>query len=222
MQQLDHHQRRLAIVLAGLAGFVDAVGFLSAGGYFVSFMSGNTTRLAVDLVTDPPAAVVPALLLTGFVLGVVGGGVIALRSTARQARNVLALVALLLGCGAAAALAGQAVPAIAMLVAAMGALNNSFQREGGSTFGLTYMTGALVRFGQGLAWRLSGREAPGFAALLALWAGLACGGIAGALAHRQFGVISISLAFALSVAALLAASRAGNRGGAESAGADQG
>ncbi|MDM8353607.1 DUF1275 family protein, partial [Brevundimonas diminuta] len=36
-------------MLAGLAGYVDSLGFLHLGGVFVSFMSGNTTRLAVNL-----------------------------------------------------------------------------------------------------------------------------------------------------------------------------
>lgn len=37
--------RTLAVAAAALAGYVDAVGFLSADRYFVLFMSGNTTRL---------------------------------------------------------------------------------------------------------------------------------------------------------------------------------
>ena len=56
MDRLDRPRRMLAIGLAGLAGFVDATGFLSAGGYFTSFMSGNTTRFGVDLATDPQMA----------------------------------------------------------------------------------------------------------------------------------------------------------------------
>ncbi|MEC8456884.1 MAG: DUF1275 family protein, partial [Pseudomonadota bacterium] len=41
--------RRLALLLAGLAGYVDSLGFLHLGGVFVSFMSGNSTRLAANL-----------------------------------------------------------------------------------------------------------------------------------------------------------------------------
>ena len=39
----------LAATLSALAGYVDAVGFMTLGGFFVSFMSGNTTRLAVAI-----------------------------------------------------------------------------------------------------------------------------------------------------------------------------
>ncbi len=41
--------RLFAAGLSALAGFVDAIGFIKLGGYFVSFMSGNSTRLAVAL-----------------------------------------------------------------------------------------------------------------------------------------------------------------------------
>ena len=58
---------------AALAGYVDAAGFLSANRYFVSFMSGNTTRLGVALGTSPHDAIVPALLIGGFIAGVTAG-----------------------------------------------------------------------------------------------------------------------------------------------------
>lgn len=209
MQRLAPAQRRLAIGLAALAGFVDGVGFLTAGGYFVSFMSGNTTRLAVDLATDPATAALPALLIAGFTCGVFGGALVALKSGRWQARNVSALVAVLLIAGAIARFAGSIALALAALVLAMGALNNCFQREGANSFGLTYMTGALVRFGQGLAYRLCGREAPGFTGLLALWTALGGGAVLGALAQRRIGEASIAVAAALALGAVAAAIIAG-------------
>ncbi len=209
MQSLVPGQRRLAIGLAALAGFVDGVGFLTAGGYFVSFMSGNTTRLAVDLATDPPAAALPALLIAGFTVGVFLGAIVALRSGRWQARNVAALAAVLLLAGAIADYAGSVPFALAALVLAMGALNNCFQREGSSSFGLTYMTGALVRFGQGLAYRLYGRAAPGFLGLLALWAALGGGAVIGALAQQRFGASSIAMAAGLACLAVAAAAAVG-------------
>ncbi len=39
----------LALALSALAGFVDGIGFLHLGGLFVSFMSGNSTRMSVSL-----------------------------------------------------------------------------------------------------------------------------------------------------------------------------
>lgn len=209
MQRLAPPHRRLAIGLAGLAGFVDGVGFLTAGGYFVSFMSGNTTRLAVDLATEPAKAVLPALLIFGFACGVFGGAVVALKSGPWQARNVLAVVSALLAAASFAQMAGKVPFALAGLVLAMGAINNCFQRDGESSFGLTYMTGALVRFGQGLAYRLCGREASGFAGLLLLWFALGGGAILGALAYTKLGSASIGIAAGLGVIAWASAGFAG-------------
>src|SRR5882757_10886260 len=39
----------LACALSALAGYVDGIGFIHLGGQFVSFMSGNSTRMGVSL-----------------------------------------------------------------------------------------------------------------------------------------------------------------------------
>ncbi|MFZ1966902.1 MAG: DUF1275 family protein, partial [Bradyrhizobium sp.] len=45
---LDSHRNiALACTLSALAGYVDGIGFIHLGGLFVSFMSGNSTRLGV-------------------------------------------------------------------------------------------------------------------------------------------------------------------------------
>lgn len=180
MNRMDRSRRRFAMALAGMAGFVDAAGYLSAGGYFVSFMSGNTTRLGVALGTGAGAAL-PALLIAGFVAGVTAGALVALRAGPWRKPAVLALVALLLlGAGAmrAAHLHGAM---LAMLVLAMGALNNTFLRGGEVSVGLTYMTGALVKIGQGIAQSLLGRgQEAAWANWLLLWAGLLTGAVLGA------------------------------------------
>ena len=182
MNSIDRSRRRLAIAAAALAGYVDATGFLSANRYFVSFMSGNTTRLGVDIIASPQTAFVPALLIIGFVIGVFGGAILAAKAGEQRKFSVLLLVAGLLAAAALAASAQQLELAMACLVFAMGALNNTFQRDGEVSVGLTYMTGALVRFAQGLAAKALGNGGAGWDSWLMLWLGLALGAVAGAFA----------------------------------------
>ena len=207
MNSIDRSRRWLAIAAAGLAGFVDAAGFLSAQGYFVSFMSGNTTRLGVDLVVEPARTVIPALLISGFVLGVFLTALLAARAEARRKVIVLALVTLLLTGAALARLLGASAAMLAFLVLAMGALNNTFQRDGAVSVGLTYMTGALVRFAQGLAARISGTGGEGWANWLMLWLGLAVGAVAGAYALLAWPQVALWLASGWALTLALVARR---------------
>jgi len=194
MNAIDHSRRRLAVAAAALAGYVDAAGFLSADRYFVSFMSGNTTRLGVDLVTTPGRAAIPALLISGFLLGVFGGAVLAVKAGVRRKAAVLVLVAMLLSAAATFSHLGFVVPMLSLLVLAMGALNNTFQRDGEVSVGLTYMTGALVRFAQGLAARAMGTGGAGWEGWLALWFGLALGAVLGAMIWLQFQYLALWIA----------------------------
>jgi uncharacterized membrane protein YoaK (UPF0700 family) len=206
LQQLDLPRRRLAVALAALAGFVDATGFLSAGGYFASFMSGNTTRLGVDLVQNLAGAAMPAGLIGGFVAGVVLGAIVAESRDGRRKTRVLALCAGLLLLAAAF----DPVSRMAFLgasVLAMGALNNVFRRNGEVAVGVTYMTGALVRFGQGLAAWLTGREINGRLSAGSLWLGLAAGATGGALAFTEARPLAPWIAVGWSLVLLAAAWR---------------
>lgn len=198
MISLDRPRRILAATLAGLAGYVDAVGFLSADRYFVSFMSGNTTRLATDFVVERDRAHIPALLIGGFVLGVAAGSVVAHHGGRWRKPAVLAFVTLLLGAGSGFALAGHIAPMMACLVLAMGALNNTMQ-AGEVPVALTYLTGALVRMGQGLAGLLTGRRVEGLFGYLALWGSLALGAAFGASVFLAFGPPSLLVALFASV-----------------------
>lgn len=181
MQRYDRSRRLLALAIAALAGWVDASGFLAADRYFLSFMSGNTTRLAVDLAQDPQQALVPLGLIAGFLAGVVAGALLADALPARRKTAVLSLCALLLIASAAAASTGHVVLMGAAAVLAMGAVNNSYRRDGEVAVGLTYMTGAVVRFGQGLASWLQGAPRPGWLVNGALWLAMALGAAAGAM-----------------------------------------
>ncbi|NBC37948.1 DUF1275 domain-containing protein [Novosphingobium sp. FSY-8] len=194
MHQMDGKRQAMAVALAALAGFVDASGFIANGGYFLSFMSGNTTRLAVDLARAPGMALVPLGLIAGFVGGVALGALVSGWAGARRKAAVLGLVTGLLLTGALAEMAQIRAVAQGAMVLAMGAMNATFLRDGRVGVGVTYMTGALVRIGLGLAQRLRGERDPGAGAALRLWAGLAVGGITGAACWMWLGMVTLWLA----------------------------
>jgi uncharacterized membrane protein YoaK (UPF0700 family) len=179
MHRYDPARQRLALGLAGLAGLVDATGFVVAGGYFTSFMSGNTTRMGVELVERPALALMPLGLIACFLGGVVIGALTGRRFAGRHKRVLLGLVAGLLAIGATALAAGWPLVFLACSALAMGLANNVFVRAGEVTVGVTYMTGALVRFGQGVAARLSRQSLPSTRGYGLLWSALALGAAAG-------------------------------------------
>ena len=179
MHRYDPARQRLALGLARLAGLVDACGFVVAGGYFTSLMSGNTTRMGVELVKRPALALAPLGLIGCFLTGVAAGALIGRRVRGRHKRVLLGLVAALLGTGAVLLAAGYPVPFLAASAVAMGLANNVFARDGEVTVGVTYMTGALVRFGQGVAARLAGEPLPSTRGYGLLWSALAAGAATG-------------------------------------------
>ncbi len=179
MIRFDRPMQGFAIALAFLAGYVDALGFLTTSGFFVSFMSGNSTRLAVGIASDRSDATAAAILILCFVAGVAGGAIIGAVAGRRQSSAILILVAILLA--AAALMVGHsAFCAAGVLALAMGAENTVFEREGEAPLGLTYMTGSLVRIGFGLAGMVTGRRYPGWGSYALLWLGLVVGAVTGA------------------------------------------
>ena len=92
MLRSDRRLLALAVGLSGLAGFVDAIGFLEAGGFFISFMSGNSTRLAVGVAEGTTAALAAVALIIGFVGGCVLGFIVGHLAGTRRRPAVTALV----------------------------------------------------------------------------------------------------------------------------------
>ena len=207
MHRYDAARQRLALGLAGLAGLVDATGFVVAGGYFTSFMSGNTTRMGVELVERPTLALAPLGLIASFLTGVIAGAMIGRQVRGRHKRVLLGLVAVLLGAGAALLAAGLPVPFLGAAAIAMGLANNIFARDGEVTVGVTYMTGALVRFGQGVAARLAGAPLESTRGYGLLWSALALGAATGGALCLVAPLYAAALAALTALALWLAALR---------------
>jgi uncharacterized membrane protein YoaK (UPF0700 family) len=187
----------LASALSALAGYIDAIGFISLGGFFVSFMTGNTTRFGVEIARiDPTAIAIAGGLLASFVGGVVIGALVAKAAGRWRRVAVLAWVTLCLASAAALESVGNQTASTVALVLAMAASNCVFQRNGEVTIGVTYMTGTLVKMGQQIANALTGGPRWVWLRNFTLWLGLALGSVAGALAYGAFGSAAIWLSAA--------------------------
>lgn len=204
MTRYDKRTRMLAASLAAVAGYVDATGFLASKGFFVSFMSGNSTRLAVGTVERAADASAALALIAIFVIGVVVGSLVGRRAGRHQRSSVIALVAASLSIAALLAAVGQPHAALGLMAFAMGAENAIFEAEGEVQIGLTYMTGTLVKFGQRLATAFSGGDRWGWMPYAMLWLGLVAGAVLGAAMFPKFGLASLWLpAASLAILALL-------------------
>ena len=197
----------LAAAFSAVAGYVDAIGFLLTGGFFVSFMSGNTTRLAIGVASGSAAAGFAAGLIALFVHGVVLGTLAGRWVPTRRHPAVLLVVTLLLATAALIAAAGGGRLAVIPMVLAMGAENTVFAEDGEIRIGLTYMTGTLVKLGKRLTTALLGGDRWGWVPYLMLWSGLLAGAIAGALAYRALGVDALWAAVAAMAALTAVATR---------------
>ena len=198
----------LACALSALAGYVDGIGFLHLGGLFVSFMSGNSTRMGVSLAEGNWWGAAAALgLIALFVVGAAAGSLIVLGRGANRQPWVLLAEAALLALAALYYQIGLPNVAIAAIVLAMGMENAVFQSHGGAGLGLTYVTGALVKVGQLAAKALTGGARWAWAPNLLLWAALVTGSVCGAVAYHRINLAAIWFAsgVALVMSAVVAA-----------------
>jgi uncharacterized membrane protein YoaK (UPF0700 family) len=153
-------ERKLAIGLALIAGYVDAYGLVTLG-TFVSFMSGNTTRTGAMAGQGNFVAALPSTLAIVFFVTGAFAGTWLTHSPLRYSRRVLlgvvaALLAVIIGFTQLGSL--DASVGIATLGLAMGMMNTAQARVGVETVGLSFVTGDLHRMGSHLA--LAVKRAP--------------------------------------------------------------
>ncbi len=167
--------------MAFLAGATDAYGFMELRGLYVSFMSGNTTMLGMALGGGGLARSAAIALLIGmFVVGAAAGEVL-FNVAGRFGSVAVPLMVSVLLC-IPLAIPGWTVSA---LVLAMGALNAAMSKVGSASVSLTYVTGALVKFGQGVGNWLTGRRADLSWLLQApMWTSLLAGSVAAVTVQR--------------------------------------
>jgi uncharacterized membrane protein YoaK (UPF0700 family) len=179
-----------AIALLIVAGWVDAIGFLRLGHLFISFMSGNSTVFAVSLGRDAsPDARWAGPIVALFVIGVMLGRAISLRTRRWRQPLVLALVGVLLAF--ATSTRQTILLSIPAMVFAMGVQNAALRKAGETRTSLTYVTGTLVAFAERLTDAMAGEavgEPRGWLPYLLLWLGFALGAVGGSFAYGALGM----------------------------------
>ena len=185
MQPLSAPMLLIAMLLAAFAGFVDAIAFSGFAGFFAASMTGNTTRLGVDFAAGFQEAWTAGAVLCGFLSGVMGGAIADRAGGLRGREAVMLLVTVLLAIAALCLSLGPLPVALVLLAGAMGAQNAVFIGSSDGRVGLTYLTGMLVRLGQGLADALMG-VGPRFAWVcdLLFWCAFLGGAFGGASIFR--------------------------------------
>ncbi|PDT16911.1 hypothetical protein CO670_09220 [Rhizobium sp. J15] len=198
------------VVLVGaisfLAGMTDATGLLLTGD-FVSFMTGNTTRAALALSDgnlNHAAVLVSAILV--FVLGNAAGIVIS-HVSQRRIFVMLGSVSLVLAIASMLTMRDMLMMRFYMIVFAMGMVNAAVEHIEGLPIGLTYVTGALSRFGRGIGRWIIGDRRLDWTIQIVPWGGMVLGAIAGAVLTRLVGAHALWLvslfAMGLAFAAML-------------------
>ncbi|MEK1871303.1 MAG: YoaK family protein [Rhizobium altiplani] len=190
------HTRRTTtgLVLAGaisfLAGMTDATG-LALTGDFVSFMTGNTTRAALSLGGgDLRHAAILLSAIMVFVLGNAAGIVIA-HFADRRTFAVLFCVSIALATASLMMGESVAMPRFYLIVASMGMVNAAVEQIEGLPIGLTYVTGALSRFGRGLGRWIIGDKRLEWTIQIVPWAGMFAGAVMGALLTQIAGAAAL-------------------------------
>jgi uncharacterized membrane protein YoaK (UPF0700 family) len=192
----DRTRFGLGVLLTAIAGWVDAIGFISLGGFYVSFMSGNTTQLGIGLTQfDTSLVRVPAVLLACFVLGAFVATLVYALSGRWQLPAILLLEGVLLGFALAFSFFQTPMfGTTATLAIAMGTQNAALRSDRGDRIGGTFVTGTVFGLGETLALWCLGRSGPRPALRHAVaWSALAFGAAAGAWAFSAYGLFALAV-----------------------------
>lgn len=155
---------KLSWLLSSLAGMIGAVAFLHSAGYFVTFMTGNSERAVLawypvsaekHIAGAGPVAAI--LMIAMFLLGVMVAAYCRRRFWKSHPHGTTVLTALGLLSAAMVdfireGFTDRDVSVGAMLIVAfsVGTLNTSFCKRGEVSIPLSYVTGTLVKMGQGI------------------------------------------------------------------------
>ncbi|MEE6140550.1 YoaK family protein [Mycobacterium sp. 050128] len=180
-------EARLSWVLAMLGGLIGATAFTHSAGYFVTFMTGNSDRAVLGFFrNEPRLSIGAALILASFIGGVVIASLCRRHLWLEHPHGPTVLTALVLAVAAGVDFAVDGwstnqvsfVPVL-FLAFAVGALNTSFVKDGEVSVPLSYVSGTLVKMGQGIERHVSGGDATQWLSYFLLWFSFVAGGAIG-------------------------------------------
>jgi uncharacterized membrane protein YoaK (UPF0700 family) len=203
-------EARLSWVLAVLAGVLGAISFTHSQGYFVVFMTGNAQRAVLAYFTHQPwLAASAAVLMLSFVAGVVVASVCRRHFWVNHPHGPTVLTTVSLVAATILDVVDEGWKAnfldfapIVVLAFANGALNTSFVKNGEVSVPLSYVTGTMVKMGQGIERHIAGggkaTDWLGYFLLLASFmVGAAIGGFIGVVVNGSWMLVIATVACAL-------------------------
>lgn len=157
-------EARLSWVLAVLAGVLGATAFAHSEGYFVTFMTGNAQRAVLGYFRDDvKLSVSAAVLMLCFVAGVVVASVCRRHFWVAHPHGPTVLTTFSLFVATVMGIIDDGweevdidFAPIMLVVFGVGALNTSFVKDGEVSVPLSYVTGTLVKMGQGIERHIAG------------------------------------------------------------------
>ena len=205
-------EARLSWVLAVLAGVLGATAYTHSDGYFVTFMTGNAQRAVLGYFrADVVLAVTAGVLLLCFVAGVVVASMCRRRFWSTHPHGPIVLTTWSLLAATVLDIIDEGweetnldFPPIMLVVFGVGALNTSFVNDGEVSVPLSYVTGTLVKMGQGIERHIAGGKAAewlGYFLLLASFVvGAALGGCISLVVNGTWMLVVATLVCALTTA----------------------
>ncbi|RNE49619.1 YoaK family protein [Corynebacterium alimapuense] len=205
MRSYTAAEKNLAVSFAFIAGFLDSVGFIFLGGVFLSFMSGNTTRIATSAIEgDTALAWLAGSAVFFFIIGVMEGALV--RRLAMQRLHpdrirevVMANLCVLFTLSSILVLIDAPRAAIIVASLGIGSMNSIFERSGEVSIPLTYMTGTLVKMGQRFVDAFFGGTHEAWLGHFKMWMGLSAGAFFGAMTYQNLGMHAILIATGLTM-----------------------
>jgi uncharacterized membrane protein YoaK (UPF0700 family) len=95
------------------------------------------------------------------------------------------------------------LPSLVLMILAMGAINSALEEVEGVGLGLTYVTGALSKFGRGLGKLLAGERKFGWGLQLAPVTGIVLGAFLGQILDDHYGRHALWLPFSMTLALVI-------------------